>query len=165
VAGRYVDVSQPYVDAKVESHLCVGGPIAYKLIADSGCNIDWLYASVVPGIVAHFGRQNSICEILGLALLWTCHEESEQYRVPPLLLQQVRDAYRSVKTEGSPPNLVQRVCLTVYALQETLCINEVVPLLAEDGTQIQQQIGRQGVVGVVNGVTQEQLTGLMMQVQ
>jgi hypothetical protein len=162
VAGRYVDVHQPQIDGKVESYLCVGGPVAYKIVEGSNVTLEWLYHNVVPGIFAHYGGENTICEILGLSLLWTCHEETQQFRVPTQLLQQVRDAYLSIRGPDSPPNPVKRVCLTVYTLQENLCIDEILPMVNEDGTPVTQQ----PVVGVVNrGVTVDHINGIMIQQQ
>ena len=34
VVDRYISLEQEYIDAKVESKLCIGGPIKYCLLAD-----------------------------------------------------------------------------------------------------------------------------------
>jgi hypothetical protein len=147
----------------VEGYLCVGGPIAYKLVENSNVTLEWLYHNVVPGIFAHYGRENTICEILGLALLWTCLEDTQQHRVPTRLLQQVRDAYMAIRVEGSPVNPVKRVCLTVYTLQENLCIDEVLPVMNDDGTPATQQPAT--AVGMTRGVTVDHINGILIQQQ
>jgi hypothetical protein len=66
--------------SKVESYLCVGGPVAYKIVERPNVTFKWLYNNAVPGMFAHYGLKNTICEVLvGLALLWTCHEETQQF--------------------------------------------------------------------------------------
>jgi hypothetical protein len=171
VAGRYIDINQPHVDGRVESLLCVGGPIAYRLIAESGATMEWLYASVVPGIVACYGVNNTICEVLGLALLWAAHEESQQNKMSATLLEIVKDAYRSIKVAGAPSNPVKRVLLNVYTIQENLCIDEVVPELPQDGVEVAQVpqrrdvVGTPGTGGAAGGVTQAQLNGVFIQIQ
>jgi hypothetical protein len=58
VTKLWPDVISTHVDGKVESLLCVGGPIAYRLIVERGATMERLYASVIPGIVAHFGANH-----------------------------------------------------------------------------------------------------------
>jgi hypothetical protein len=114
VAGRYVDINQPQIDGKVEGYLCEGGPIAYKLVENSNVTLVWLYHTVVPGIFAHYGHENTIRKILGLALLWTCLEDTQQHRVPTRLLQQVRDTYMAITVEGLPVNPVKHeICVSM----------------------------------------------------
>jgi hypothetical protein len=126
-ASRYVSVEQPHVDAKVEAILCVGGLIAYRLIADSGVTMEWVKEHVIPGISAHYGIDSTACDFLGLAPLWVCMEVTQQHQVPPTLLQKVITAYNLLNINIVEPaiNPVQRVCLTVYNVNRQLCIDKI----------------------------------------
>jgi hypothetical protein len=49
--GRYVNMDQAHRDDKVEAVLCVGGPIIYELVDNTGVTAPWLKEHVVPGIM------------------------------------------------------------------------------------------------------------------
>ena len=156
---RYVNVEQPHVDTKVEGVLCVGGPIRYKLVPDSGVTPEWLKLHVVPGI-SSFYDNDSFLLVLALPLLWASLDHTEQSRVPPVLANRIQQAYEELRVLDAAINPVQRVLLTVYQIQERVCIDEVLPMVGEDGEIIpqQQQQGR-------NIITQDHINGIFVQLQ
>jgi hypothetical protein len=158
VVSGYVNVEQPHIEAKVESILCVGGPVSYKLIAECGITAEWIYKHVVPGIYKHFGttdNNNTILpEILGLALLWTCCKESQQHLVQPQLLQKIIGAYSKITTNKLAINKVQKVCLAVCTVPGQVCIDQIIT--EEGGQQPSNLPGG-------NQITQEDIIGKTIQ--
>ena len=65
---QYVNVEQPHIDTKVEGVLCVGGPIRYKLVPDSGVTPEWLKLHVVPSIASVYDI-DSLLMVFALPLL------------------------------------------------------------------------------------------------
>ena len=125
---RYVNVEQPHIDTKVEGVLCVCGPIRYKLVPDSGVTPEWLKLHVVPGI-SSFYDNDSLLMGLALPLLWASLDNTEQNRVLPSLSRRIQQAYKELRVLDAAINPVQRVLLTVYQIQEPVCIDEILLLL------------------------------------
>jgi hypothetical protein len=116
-SDRYNAPDRPYIDAKVADALCPGGSIKYKLRPDSGVNDDWIYQYVVPETRAYYGEYSTVAKVLGTALLWACFEPTMEPRVPPILWNDVRNAYAMVPNrleDGINP--VKKVCHVVFAL-------------------------------------------------
>jgi Transcriptional activator of glycolytic enzymes len=122
---RYIDVKQLTIDAKVCGVLCVGGPIKYKLKPDVTLTDDWLFEHVVPNIRKRFPEDSRLCRVLGTALLFGAMdpEVGEKY-VPQGIRQRISSAY--LPTHPAIQQPVARVPLTIYRVQDTLMIDEMI---------------------------------------
>ena len=98
--------------------------------------------------------------VLALPLLWASLDNTEQDRVPPSVSRRIQQAYEELRVLDAAINPVQRVLLTVYQIQERVCIDEILPLLDANGemTPQQQQQGR-------NVITQDHINGIFVQLQ
>ena len=88
-------MEQPHINTKVEGVLCVGGPIKYKLLPDSGVTTDWLKTNMIHGIVS-FNNNEALALVLALPLIWASLDETEQHQAPPFLAQQFQQAYQKL---------------------------------------------------------------------
>jgi hypothetical protein len=68
IVFRYINPGQVYTDAKVESLLCVGGPVKYQLKRGVQIHNEWLFQNVVPNICRRYINDLNLCKMLGL---WT----------------------------------------------------------------------------------------------
>ena len=132
VSDRYIDVEQPWIDGKVASALCPGGPVKYELAAGSGVTRDWLMSFVVPGISTFYGDNNSISDVLSLPLLWACLDVQYSSRLPAWLTTRVRIAYDVIKVLPDA-NPVKKVLLVVYNVQGQLAIQTAVDGIGTGG--------------------------------
>jgi hypothetical protein len=116
----YISVDQPQIDAKVEAVLCVGGPIQYALVDNSGISPEWLKINVVPGLTEKFGPLNTIAMVLALPVLWACLDPEESRRVSDALCTRIKVAYGLIRILPPETNPVKRVLLAVYQIGEQL---------------------------------------------
>jgi hypothetical protein len=126
VVDRCISVYQPQIEAKVEGVLCVGGPIQYSLVDNSGIKPEWLKSIVVRGKTAKFGQLSTIAQVLGLPLLWACLDSTESRRVPEQLCTRITVAYGLIRVLPPDTNPVKRVLLAVYQINEQLCIEPLI---------------------------------------
>jgi hypothetical protein len=156
-------VDQPHIDAKVEAVLCVGGPIKYVLLEDTGITVQWLKEHVVPGITAYYDQYNTISDVLALPLLWACHDESAKTNVPENLRNRICSQYEQIRLLEVNLNPVKRVQLSVYRVQEQLCIDNAFLIDNNNGnsngenennnqTQHPQQQQQAAQTNVMNGL-------------
>jgi len=128
VVHRYIDCKQNYIDAKVASKLCVGGPVKYA-IKDGveGITNEWLYEYVVPSIRLRFENDNRLCKILGLSLLYAALTEGEnQVLVPESIRRRIKSAYDRLGQEEVQP--VRKIPLIVTRKDDSVEINEYVEI-------------------------------------
>ena len=129
IVDRYVDPDQKWLDGKVAAALCVGGPVKYVLVEGSDVSIEWVRVNVVPGITRFFGTaeedDNTIAEVLGLAVLWGCMDEVYSLKVDQWLLEKVRGAYDVVRKLPVGVNPVEKRYLTVFPASGQLCVQDV----------------------------------------
>lgn len=131
VVHSYISLKQPYIDAKVQAAICVGGPIKYVLRQGTGISVEWLLQNVVPGITLKYNNnKNGISEVLALALLWAVQEgESIDVPIPPELRKKIKNAYETLRAKGictldNKINPVERINLCVYRVGSNLHIDE-----------------------------------------
>lgn len=165
VVDRYIDVTQVYIDAKVQKALCVGGPIKYELIADSGITKSWCDEFVVPGIKLYFAADEKMADVLALPLLYAALDDhlTDALTVPVTLSTRIRSAYERVRI--LPPNInpVQKVPLTIYRVNDALCMDSTV-----NARDVRQQRGNEelGVLGGGDdGNTNEHFDAILIQQQ
>ena len=159
VVFRYIDVKQLSIDAKVAGVLCVGGPIKYKMVEGVNLTDDWLFEHVVPNIRRRFPNDSRLCRVLATAVLFGAMdpEIGEQY-LPPTMRDRITGAYIPTHPEIAQP--VRRVPLTIYRIEDTLMIDEMLQHDAEGG----------GVVGAAGpaapaAVNQQQHAQLLVNLQ
>ena len=122
-SDTYHSVVQPYADAKVAAALSMGGPVKYKLKANSGITDDWICEHVVPHIRDFYGEHSSVPKVLGRALLWAIMDGNLDYRLPEAIRQPTRRAYSELEGRlADGVNPVEKVSipylfLFVYHLQ------------------------------------------------
>jgi hypothetical protein len=166
----YIDVKQLYVDAKVASILCVGGPIAYKLREGVDLSEEWLYEHVAPHIKHRFPNDNRMCRALALALLWGCLDPEQKQLMPGALQARVEAAWNAhciVSEEDTHNNPVVKVPLVVYRIADNLCIDELGVPMAGEGEQGDAVMQHEAAVAAAgerhdNG---EQFQALLIQLQ
>ena len=139
VVHRYIDCKQSYVDAKVASKLCVGGPVKYSIKDNvNGITNEWLFEHVIPAIRFRFENDDQLCSILGKSLLYAALSEKEnQIVVPESIRIQIKTAYNQLRQEEPQP--VQKIPLIVTRRDDSVEINEYV------------DIGREIQIGQIHG--------------
>lgn len=125
VVQRYLDVEQEFVDARVHAALCVGGPIKYKLVDDSGVTSAWYDQYAVPGIKKHFGT-DTISDVLALPLLFACMSDDLVHTVPLRISSRIRQEYEKIRVLDIDVNPVKKVLLEIKRVEDRLVINELV---------------------------------------
>ena len=158
VVFRYIDVKQLTIDAKVAGVLCVGGPIKYKLKQDVNLTDDWLFTNVVPHIRARYADDSRLCRVLATALLFGALDgDIGETMVPENIRQRITAAY--VPTHPTVPQPVQRVPLTIYRIQDSLMIDEMIPRGGDnDGPHVAAMPANQAV-------TEQQHSQVLINVQ
>jgi hypothetical protein len=119
---RYICVDQLHIDAKDEPVLCVCGPIKFMLLDESAVTVLWLKEHVVPGLTAFYDRYNTISDVLVLPLLWTCLDAGIKKKFPTNSCNRICYQYRQIRVLEPNVNPVKRLQLSVYRVQEQLCI-------------------------------------------
>ena len=129
IVDRYVDVDQKWLDGKVAAALCVGGPIKYVLLEGSDVSLEWIRENVVPGITKFYGNaeenDDSIAEVLGVAVLWGCMDESYSLKVDQWLVNKVHTAYNQIRKLDVGINPVEKRFLTVFPAGGQLCVQDI----------------------------------------
>jgi hypothetical protein len=97
----YTDAPLTWVDAKVASALCEGGPIVYTVKQESGICDAWILENVVPNIRKRCSEMVSL--VLGRSLLWRIFDENptgsvtaKHGVVPRCIAQRVLEAYKDI---------------------------------------------------------------------
>ena len=86
----------------------------------------WLFEHVVPHIRARYSRDDKLCQVLGLSLLYICLSSNEQVIIPEALSNRVKGAYAALGLDEDQP--VEKVELHVYRMPNgTFGISDVVP--------------------------------------
>ncbi|CAJ1938212.1 unnamed protein product [Cylindrotheca closterium] len=126
VVDRYIDRKHEYIDAAA---LCIGGPVKYKLKEGVELPVEWLYENVIPNIRAKFPRDNRLCCVLALTLLYACMHDD--ILVPPGVKSRVRTAYGELNQDIQQP--VEKVPLFVHRRDDQLMIDEAI-IIDGDGS-------------------------------
>ena len=121
VVFRYIDPGQLYTDAKVESLLCVGGPVKYQLRQGLPITNEWLFEHVVPNIYRRYSNDLNLCKMFALAVLFAALDEASE--VPIAIREQVTVAYATLGADEIQP--VIKVPLHVYRIEDRLTIDEI----------------------------------------
>ena len=135
VVNRYLDVEQQFVDAKVQSVLCVGGPIKYVLVEGSGITSAWYDQYVIPGIKEYFGNSNTISDVLALPLLFACMDVDLHLKLPLTLVTRIKNAYGEIRVLDVGLNPVKKVRLDINRVQDQLFIDEIADDFVAGGLQ------------------------------
>ena len=118
----YIDTEIPFPDAKVAASLCVGGPVAYLFVPESGVDDSWVLDNVVPNISkSHFCRKTAAR--LGRAVFWACLDPLYKSYVPDELLKRVTSSYEQVRYLEPDINPVKKVGLVVVGNEGQLFID------------------------------------------
>ena len=117
VVMRYIDNSDPAVDARVAGMLCQGGPIKYQLKYGMGNRItdDWLFTHVVPNIFRRFTHDTRFCRVLAMPMLYAYFDDGPMHERLPFDLITRLDGI--VPLLGLEPdyNPVEKVSLHIYS--------------------------------------------------
>jgi hypothetical protein len=86
-------------DAKLAGILAVGGPVRYKLKADSHISNSFLQGIITPKMHEHFGadQSNTIADVLALPLLWVCHEPTLAHTIAHDVRIRIQKGYNSIR--------------------------------------------------------------------
>ncbi len=87
----YADTDIGWVDAKVASSLCKGGPIAYVIDPLSGVTDQWVLDHVVPNLSKKVPVE--VAKVLGGAVLFHAFDSSTKAAFPSHRKEHIRDAY------------------------------------------------------------------------
>lgn len=117
----YIDPGQIYSDAKVESLLCVRGPVKYALRQGVEISDEWLFQNVVRNIRNCFSNDYNLCKMFGLAVLFAVMDESID--VPNGIREQVTLAYMALGIDE--PHPVIKIPIYVYRIDDRLMIDEI----------------------------------------
>jgi hypothetical protein len=131
VVNRYISVEQLSTDAKLAGILAVGGPVRYKLKADSHVSNSFLQGIVTPKTHEHLGadQSNTIADVLALPLLWACHEPTLAHVVAPAVQLRIQKGYNSIR--GANPetyNPVIKVPLHISRVENQVFIQDTIAL-------------------------------------
>ena len=121
----YIDVDQPYPDARVAAVLCgPRGPCKYAVKAGMVVPAAFL-DSIVPHCCAAFGTQ--VARVLTLPLLWAAYEREAQVSgaqrtlIPMRLAQEIQLEW--IHAGGIPDvNPVEKIGLAVVQIGEQMCL-------------------------------------------
>jgi hypothetical protein len=113
-------VELPYVNTKVASVLCIGGPCIY--ILSEAIPETFVYQCVVPEIFDQYGSPVALC--LGNALLWACFNASVSHLVPLFIKDRVLLAYAAEGLEEQT-NPVQWQLIIVTGDNENVSLTQV----------------------------------------
>ena len=163
VVNRYIDPEQQFIDCKCAAALCVGGAVKYVLKEDTNVTKQWMRENVVPGLVACFGTENTICDVLAPVLLWACFEPTVRGKVPQAIRDRVDAAYTQIRRLDPDENPVKKVPLTVYRAAEQVCIDECLVLDGAHHNDVGPQAATQGATQVF-AAQQEQIGQLLGQI-
>ena len=139
--------------------------IKYRLKQGSNVTTAFLLETVAPGIAAFYPEQhNKVAEVLALPLLWAAFEPSCEHRMAPEVRNRIRNAYDSIR--GDNPldyNPVEKVLLHIYRIENSVLIDEVIPLNPEN---VDVAGGNQQNLTQAQSVQQhcEQLQSIMIQI-
>ena len=141
----YIDVDQPYPDARVAAVLCgPRGPCKYAVKAGMVVPAAFL-DSIVPHCCAAFGTQ--VARVLALPLLWAAYEREAQVSgaqrtlIPMRLAQEIQLEW--IHAGGIPDvNPVEKIGLAVVQNGEQMCL---VPLRAP---HCHGNDGNEGAIGM-----------------
>ncbi|CAJ1935012.1 unnamed protein product [Cylindrotheca closterium] len=103
--------------------------LKYKLKEGVELPVEWLYENVIPNIRAKFPRDNRLCRVLALTLLYACMHED--ILVPPGIKSRVRTAYGELNQDTQQP--VEKVPLFVHRRDDQLMIDEAI-IIDGDGS-------------------------------
>jgi hypothetical protein len=136
-------VEQLPTDAMLASMLAVGGPVRYKLKADSHVTPDFMLDRVVPNISAFYSEEsNYIGNVLGPAVLFAAHVPSLSHLFKPQVLRRIKDGYAGIRQQHPANyNPVEKVPLHVYRVENNTVIEELTAMPPDvagaDGQRLQ----------------------------
>lgn len=113
-SGRVVHCKQSFIDANVQTSLCVGGHVKYILVPDSGITKNWCREHVVPGNTHYFLSSDTIVDVWALPLLHAALDSELSLLLPFPLCSRIRTAYEKILSLPDDVNPVNKVPLTVY---------------------------------------------------
>ena len=100
--------------------------VRYKLKDGLEVTDAWLFEHVVPHIRARYSRDNRLCRVLGLSLLYICLSSNKHVVIPEALSNRVKGAYAALGLDEDQP--VEKGELHVYRMPNgTFGISDVVP--------------------------------------
>ena len=169
VSDRYY-FELPYVDAKVASALCHGGPCSYRIKANSPVTDDWILTYVVPKISASPKYGKAIAKVLGKAVLSVIFSTKSAW-VPQEIVIRVKAAYKELLDHQGGGNIDYEVCpiekrqLIITGADSHLQIRETANTQERQGQQEQgpEQPNQQGgAAGHLDAQTTHQLIELLL---
>jgi hypothetical protein len=127
--NRYIIVEKLSTYAKLSGILAVGGPVWYKLKADSHVSNSFLQGIVTPKMHEHFGadQSNTTADVLSLPLLWACHEPTLAHMIPPAVRIRIQKGYNNIR--GANPytyNPVIKVPLHISRVENQVFIQDAI---------------------------------------
>jgi hypothetical protein len=80
VSDVYMDIDLPHNDARTASRLCVGGPIKYEVLEETGVSRGWLTDNVNP--LTKEMLNEDVAGTLGALLLWAAFDDDWESFMP-----------------------------------------------------------------------------------
>ena len=104
VTRVYIDIDDPYTDAKVAALLCNGGPVKYATKEGVVVTDNWLFVECIPNVRQRFPGDNRLCQVLGLATLWAAFDPEASAFLDPEHADRIRSNFSTVhgQVEGNP---------------------------------------------------------------
>ena len=128
IVNRYISVDQLPTDAKLAGILAVGGPVKYRVKADSHVTDAFLSEVVVPAIASHFSHDesNHVAQLLAPAVLYAAHVEGLKMLFVPAVRDRIISGYAAIRRDhGADYNPVEKVRLHIFRVENQVCIEEL----------------------------------------
>lgn len=123
VSDQYDDIQLDYVDARVASVLCPGGP-CYYVVEDAAISDEWIAEHVSPNINRVFGMQLAV--LFGKALLWLAFMPADyEMTMPHDMRLRIHTAYAAIQTTEDGLNPVKRRLIVITGESATVYMNDV----------------------------------------
>jgi hypothetical protein len=118
-------------DAKLAGILAVGGPVRYKLKADSHIRNSFLQGIVTPKMHDNFGadQSNTIVDVLALPLLWACHEPTLAHMTDHAVRIRIQKGYNNIRCANPEIyNPVIKLSLHISRVENQVFIQDTIAL-------------------------------------
>jgi hypothetical protein len=116
VSRHYISPEDYYSDAFVASCLCEGGAIKYILREEAAqVTGNWLYHTVIPGLLTRFARDSRFLKVMALAKLWAVFDDAASEELLLEDVGRIREAYNQAfgQIDGNPVTKIRLQVLNV----------------------------------------------------
>jgi hypothetical protein len=119
-----MDIDLPHNDARTASRLCVGGPIKYEVLEETGVLRGWLMENVNP--LTKEMLSQDVAGTLGAPLLWAAFDDDWESFMPAYMRDGIRNRFfASSPMWDAQQNPVKRVLLSIHENEGELFIQTI----------------------------------------